>query len=260
MRQLKWFLVLCSCALSASAGVLSTSGSVTIGGGGSLCSNSATNSTSPVTGDCTNGTTTGAFKAQSDYGLLKAYASFLSTNENANTVEVLGNASFTDFLSLTSTGAPATIDFIFTVTGTGISGTGGFMRLSASAPAATPLTATAGAGTYTFTAPYAPIIPTDPFTLILTASLQARTFIDNGGPGPWSGGATSDFYSTATLSSIVVYDAGHNDITDTVNITGGAASYPLGGGGDSAVPEPSTLVLTAGAATALVIHRRRARA
>lgn len=258
MRQLRWGFLLCFSALSASAGILSSSGSVTVGGGSSLCAGSGF-SNAPVTGGCANGTTTGDFKSQSDYGLLKAYAGFLSTNETANSVEVLGNASFTDFLSLTSTGAPATIDFIFTVTGTGISGVGGSMRLNASAPGATPMAETGGAGTYIFTAPYAPVIPTDPFTLILTASLQARAYFDNGGPGPWSGGATSDFYSTATLSSIVVYDALHNDISDTVSIAGGAASYPLNGGG-GAVPEPATLVLTAGAAGAFALTRRRVRA
>jgi hypothetical protein len=55
---------------------------------------------------------------------------------------------------------------------------------------------------------------------------------------------TIDFFSTATLK----------DITNTVNITGDAPSYPLGA---SEVPEPSTLLLTAGAGVAVLFSRRR---
>ena len=243
----------------ASAGILQSSGSVTVGTGGSLCGSSVFNNTLLQT-TCGNGTTTGLSKAQTDYGILKAYSSYTSTNEATQEVSVLATAFFTDFLTLSSSAIPSSVDFTFTVTGSGFSGTGGSMLLSVSAPAATPLTVTSGAGSYTFTANWAPAYtPGDPFSLILNASLQAKAQFDNGAPGPWSGSGTADFFSTATLTAITVYDGSHVDISDTVDIIGGAASYPLSGGG-GAVPEPSTILLTAGGAAAAFLIRKRSHA
>jgi hypothetical protein len=182
---------------------------------------------------------------------IEGLASFASTNEIEQTVSSLATASFADFLTLSSTGSPTSIDFNFTITGTGLSGSTPSILLIAftSSMPGGPLVVTSGAGAYTLTSNWAP-------ALVLQAVLQAQAQFDNGAAGPWSGGATADFFSTATLTSIVVYD-GVKDITDTVNITGGAPSYPLGG---SEVPEPSTLLVTAGATAAVLFARKRVRA
>jgi hypothetical protein len=252
MRHLKWVFVLLLCSFSAFGGILSSSGSVTFGGGPAFCSSESLNSTGTTTASCNNGTTSGSIQAQSDYGVLKAYASFVSTNEMEQTVSSIATAFFADFLTLSSSGSPTSIDFTFTVTGAGLSGSTPWMLLSASTSSmpGPPLVISSGPGTYTLTSNWGGF-------LVLQASLQASAEFDNGAPGPWTGAATADFFSTATLSSITVYD-GLKDISDTVSITGGAASYPLGGA--AAVPEPSTLLLTAGAAAAIAIARKRVRA
>jgi hypothetical protein len=237
MRPLRSVLYLLSCILPASAGILQSSGSFSIDGS-PQCSDTQ-NSNLLASASCSGAFTSGAFQAQSDYGVLKASATFTAANETAQTVAVLTTAYFQDFLNLSSTGAPATIDFVFNLTGS-LSGTGATVSLSLSGAGGTPVNATAP-GIYTFSRPWATFIP-------LTGSLQAWAQFDNGGPGPWSGTATSNFFSTATLTGISVFDGSHVDITDTVNITGGAGSYPLSSSG---VPEPSTFLLTGGAAVAV---------
>lgn len=251
MYTLRLGLLCCFCALSASAGILSSTGSVTIGTGSSLCSGSSS-TTAVAAASCNNGLTFGSFQSQADYGVLKAVSSFVSTNETDQNVSVLATAFFTDFLSLSSTGSPTSIDFTFTITGTGLSGSTPSMSLNAftSSMPGGPLVVTSGAGTYTLTSNWSTF-------LVFQASLQATAEFDNGAPGPWTGGATADFFSTATLSSIVVFD-GLTDISDTVLITGGAASYPVGAGAE--VPEPSTMLLTAAGAALAFFARKRVRA
>jgi hypothetical protein len=262
MRALRSILYISVATLQvASAGNLSTSGSVTFDNGSALCSNSgSTIAVLQVT--CGNGTTTGLAKSQADFGVLKAYSTFNAVNEMAQTAEVLANAGFTDLLSISYTGAaPTSAKFIFTITGSGFSGSGASMFFSASGGGGLK-TATAGAGIYELDAILnAPIIPGDPISMVLTASLKARSYIDNGAVGPWSGTSTADFFSTATLTSVILYDELDNDITNKASITGGAASYPLGGGGGGgAVPEPSTMLLTAGGAGLAIFVRKRVRA
>jgi hypothetical protein len=257
MRHLRWVFVLSLSAIPASAGLLQSFTNVTFGGS-TYCANSNFSGTASLS-TCGTGASTGVSQALAGYGALKAYASFTALNEPLSSVSVTSTAFFLDNLIFTPTGpAPASIDFHFTVTGAGMSGSNASVSLNVSAPGTSPLVATSGVGTFTLTAPYDPFNLGGPsYNLALTGTLTAKAEFDNGAGG-WSGSATSDFYSTATLSSIVVYDSLLNDISNTVNLSGGAASYPLGGG--SEVPEPSTLLLTAGAAAAVAIVRKRARA
>jgi hypothetical protein len=260
MRAITLVLYLSITTAPVFAGILTSSGQVSVGSGGSLCSSGTIFNNTLAQSTCGNGTTTGLAKMQSDYGVLKAYATYTATDEMAQTVEVLANASFTDFLSISYAGdAPASIKFTFTITGAGFSGSNAGMFFSASGSGGL-VTTSLGAGTYDLNATLnAPITPGDPISLVLTSSLQAKAYYDNGSVGPWSSTATADFFSTATLSSVIVYDELSNDISGKVNITGGAASYPLGGGGGGDVPEPSTMLLTAGGAGLATVIRKRVR-
>jgi hypothetical protein len=210
---------------------------------------------SPGINSCGSAYTTGTIKSFADYTTLKAYASFTATNETAQVVDAVAHAHAFATLALSSTGSPSTIDFNFTLTGNGLSGNTALLDLSASSNVGAPAhftTYTTNPTTYTYTVNWAS-------TIFLDIDLKAEAKYDNGTPGPWSGSATSDFYSTAVLQSIVFYDSLHNDVSNTVTLEGPAgANYQLGL--PSGVPEPSTLALTALAGAVFAAFRKRARA
>jgi hypothetical protein len=236
-------------SLSQSGGALfgPDSGSVTSAPCGS--SGSSPVATSALIGGCAvSGQTSIAFKALADYGVLKSYASFDSTAEPNGYVDVNGTSSFFDIINLNSSGAPVTMKLYFTVTGSGVTNPDSFMRLTVSGNFPL-LSTTAGAGVYSITSTWSSAI-------IMQATLEAHAKFDGASIGTLNG--VSDFYSTGRLSAITVFDINGDDISNTVTQTGGAGSYFIGAL-PSAVPEPSTLLLTAAAAAALALARKRTR-
>ncbi len=251
MHSLRSILYILGCIVPASAGVLSNVSvyTGTSSSNSALCSNNG-NAPGEVLTTCSNTLVTGLAKADSNYGVLKAYASYAAVNAIEPYASVTATSFFNDNLHFTSSGAPSTIEFTFSLTGSGFSGTGASLNFSISGPGGPPLTVTSpGGGPYTFTRPWMEFFA-------LQASLLVRAEFDNVAVGPWSNSGVSDFYSTGTLTAIEVFDAEHNNITNTVTLDG-ALTYPLGGGGGGAVPEPSTMLLTAGGAAIAVLIRKR---